>query len=169
MPLFGLIPAMTHNSLLKMAYASILACFLLASASLQAQSTNGAPQQIHWTQLDDAQLKLDSKPPLAWGVYQPDKKSRKKGSELVLILVGHRYMMLDIKARLVYLVMPSDLHAQGKDFESGDLANASNLIPSTDWTVRDVGPAELIRLTLGDYGRTLDVSLSHPPDLTSFY
>jgi hypothetical protein len=158
---------MAPNSMVKLA-VGIFACFLLTSALTQAQSA-AAGAQIHWTQLTDAQLKLDGKPPLTWGVYQPDKKSKKKGTDLVLVLVGHRYMMLDVKARLAYIVFPVDLHAHGNDFESDDLAKASNLIPSSDWTVRDVGPAELIRFTLGDYGRVLDVSIAHPPDLTSFY
>ena len=154
---------------LKLSFFAMLVCMFPASASLRAQASAGAGQQIHWTQLGDAQLKLDSKPPLAWAVYQPDKKSRKKGTDLVLVLVGHRYMMIDIKGKLAYQVLPTDLHAQGGDFESDDLAKKENLIPTTEWTIRDVGPAELIRFTLGDYGRVLDVSLSHPPDLTSFY
>ena len=114
-------------------------------------------------------MKLDGKPPLTWGVYQPDKKSKKKGSDLLLILVGHRYMMLDLNGKLAYVVYPSDIQAQEKDFESDDLAKADNLIPSSDWTVRDVGPAELVRFKLGDYGRVIDVSIAHPPNLTSFY
>jgi hypothetical protein len=158
---------MAPNSIVRIA-VGIIVCFLLTSALAQAQSADSGVQ-IHWTQLTDAQLKLDSKPPLTWGVYQPDKKSKKKGTDLVLVLVGHRYMMLDLHARLAYVVYPEDLHAQGKDFESDDLAKSINLIPSSDWTVRDVGPAELIRFTLGDYGRVLDVSIAHPPDLTSFY
>jgi hypothetical protein len=158
---------MAPNSIVKLALG-ICVCFLLVSIPAQAQSVSSA-QQIHWTQLTDAQLKLDSKPPLTWGVYQPDKKTKKKGTDLVLVLVGHRYIMLDLKAKLAYVVYAEDIHAQGKDFESDDLAKPSNLIPSSDWTVRDVGPAELIRFTLGDYGRVLDVSIAHPPDLTSFY
>jgi hypothetical protein len=158
---------MAPNSIVRIALG-ICVCFLLVSIPAQAQSA-ASEKQIHWAQLTDAQLKLDSKPPLTWGVYQPDKKTRKKGTDLVLVLVGHRYMMLDLKAKLAYVVYPKDIHAQGNDFESDDLAKAGNLIPSNDWTVRDVGPAELVRLTLGDYGRVLDVSIAHPPDLTSFY
>jgi hypothetical protein len=32
-----------------------------------------------------------------------------------------------------------------------------------------VGPAEIFQLTLGDYGRVLQLSLPHPPDLRPFY
>ena len=77
--------------------------------------------------------------------------------------------MLDTKARRVYVVPLTELHAQGEDFDSGDLAQPNNAIPSTDWTQRDVGPAELYRLTLGDYNRVMEVSLPHPPDLRAFY
>ena|ERR1700722_3182967 len=126
--------------------------------------------QIHWKPVEQAQLRLDDKTPLKWSVYQPDKKKDKKlASELILVLLGHRYLMLDTKARLVYVVPLAELHAQGGDFDSADLARPNNAIPSTDWTQRDVGPAELYRLTLGDYNHVMEVSLPHPPDLRAFY
>ena len=157
----------------------LLALALIAFAAsipnaLAARQTGTSSQAglIFWQQMTDAQLRLDGKAPLTWNVYQPgkkDKKAKSKDPNVVLVLLGHRYLMLDLRARLVYSVLPSDLHAHGKDFESGDLARESRLIPSTDWTLRDVGPAELIRLTLGDYGRVLEVSLPHLPDLRPFY
>jgi hypothetical protein len=114
-------------------------------------------------------VKLEGKTPLAWNVYQPYQKGKKKQSSLVLVLLGRRYLLLDIKARRVYAVLPSELEPRGADFESDDLAQASRLIPSSAWSTRDVGPAELIQLTLGDYGRVLVVQLPHPPDLRPFY
>jgi len=129
-------------------------------------------ERIHWKAVTEAQVKLDDKTPLGWNIYQPDrkdKKSAKKAPDLLLLLLGHRYLLLDLKSRLVYEVPLSSLQAHGPDFESGDLAQQSQLVPSTDWTERDVGPAELIRLTLGDYGRVLEVSLPHPPDMRPFY
>jgi hypothetical protein len=127
---------------------------------------------IRWKSVEMAQVRVDDKAPLKWNVYQPDKKSgkdKKRDAELVLVLLGHRYLMIDTKTRLVYVVPLSELHAQGTDFESGDLARPTQVIPSTDWTQRDVGPAELYHLTLGDYGRVLEVSLPHMPDLRAFY
>lgn len=108
-------------------------------------------------------MKLDDKTPLAWNVFQPAKKDKKK-TNLVLVLLGHRYLMLDTKARLVYQVPLADLQADGQDFETGELAQPARIVPSTDWSDRDVGPAELIQLTLGDYGRVLEVELPHPID-----
>ncbi len=128
--------------------------------------------QIHWKSVEAAQVRLDDKAPLKWSVYQPDKKDKKdkkRDADLVLVLLGHRYLMVDTRARLVFVVPLSELHSEGADFETGDLARQNNLIPSTDWTERDVGPAELYRFTLGDYGRVLEVSLPHMPDLRAFY
>ena len=147
---------------------------LAAQSSTAGQTGTSADSvRVHWKVLEMAQVRLDDKAPLKWNVYQPDKKDnkkdKKKDSDLVLVLLGHRYLMLDTKARLVYLVPVSDLQASGTDFESGDLAQDARLIPSTDWTQRDVGPAELFRFTLGDYGSVLEVSLPHMPDLRPFY
>jgi hypothetical protein len=158
----------------------LIAPLLVVLISLAAQpstagqaDTSSDALRVHWKSLEMAQLRLDDKTPLKWNVYQLDKKDnkkdKKKDSDLVLVLLGHRYLMLDTKARLVYMVPVSDLQAQGADFESGDLAQQARVIPSTDWTQRDVGPAELYRFTLGDYGRVLEVSLPHMPDLRPFY
>jgi len=147
-----------------------LACgtllFLCAAFLARASRPKGDDAgRIHWSPVPEAQVRLDGKTPLTWNVYQPDKKDKKKGSTLILVLLGHRYMMLDTKARVIYEVQPADVQAQGEDLESGDLAQPERLIPSTDWSDRDVGAAELFRLTLEDYGRVLDVELPHPLDI----
>ena len=113
-----------------------------------------------------AQLKLENKTPLQWNVYQTEKK---KEANLVLVQLGRRYMALDIRGKVAYYVFPSDLQAKGPDFESGNLFVQSRVMPTTAWSVRDVGPAEMVKLTLGDYGRAIDVELPHMPDLRAFY
>jgi hypothetical protein len=119
-----------------------------------------------WKSVGRAQLKLENKTPLQWNVYQTEKK---KEANLVLVQLGRRYVALDTRGKVAYYVFPSDLQAKGVDFESGNLFVQSRLMPTTAWTVRDVGPAEMIKLTLGDYGRALDVELPHMPDLRAFY
>jgi hypothetical protein len=128
--------------------------------------------QIHWKLVDMAQVRVDGKTPLKWNVYQPDKKDKKdkkRDSDLILVLLGHRYLMVDAKAHEVYVVPLAALHANGPDFESGDLAQDANEIPTTEWTSHDVGPAQLYKLTLGDYNHEMEVSIPHPPDLRAFY
>lgn len=143
----------------------VLSCGLFFGTNVLA--ARGADSgRIHWKQIQDAQLKLDSKVPLVWNVFQPDKK---KLGNLVLVLLGRRYVALDIKAKVAYSVVPADLQTQGKDFESDPLTKPERVIPTTEWSERDAGPAEIIKLTLGDYGRVLEVQLPHMPDLRAFY
>ena len=143
-----------------------LACALGLFASLAAFARGRDSERFHWKPVEGATVKLDGKPPLTWNVYQTDKK---KQSHLVLVLLGHRYLVLDTRSKSVYGVVPTELHAAGKDFETADLLQPSRKIPSRKWTMRDIGPAESIQLTLGDYGRELDVQLPHMPDLRAFY
>jgi hypothetical protein len=162
------------HSFLRFGTLAIISLLWLAPFSHEAvrAEAQDAGGRILWKSIEMAQVRVDDKAPLKWNVYQPDKKGnkdKKRDANLVLVLLGHRYLMLDTKARIVYLVPLAALHAQGPDFESGDLAQENELIPSSDWTDRDVGPAQLFRLTLGDYGRVLEVSLPHMPDLRPFY
>ncbi len=137
----------------------------LFSAAIAAAASDS--DRIRWKQVDESEVKLDDKPPIASNVYLPDKKSKRK--DIVLVLLGHRYLMLNTRDHLVYAVFLSDITKDGSDIETGDLAEPSRTIPSTDWTSRDVGPAQLIKLTLGDYNRVLEVELPHPVDLRGLY
>ena len=125
-------------------------------------SAAGGAERYHWKAVTEGQVKIDDKVPLTWNIYQPDKK---KDSNLVLMLLGHRWLMLNIKAKLVYQVARGDLQPRGADYESDDLAKLETLIPSSNWADHDVGPAEDIHVTLGDYGRVLEVELPHLMDL----
>jgi len=148
-------------------------CAIVLAASFLARSSFAQEDaQIRWKSVEMAQVRLDGKAPLKWNVYQPDKRSKgdkKRNADIALVLLGHRYLMLNLRSRLVYLVPLSELHADGLDFLSSDLAQQARVIPSTDWTDRDVGPAQIYRLTLGDYNHVMELSLPHMPDLRPFY
>jgi hypothetical protein len=145
----------------------VAVCLAATVFAVLVASAASDSDRIHWKQVDESEVKLDGKPPIGSNVYLPDKKSKKK--DIVLVLLGHRYLMLDTKSHLVYLIFLSDIQKQGDDIETADLADPSHIIPSTDWTSRDVGPAQLIKLTLGDYNRVLEVELPHPVDLRGLY
>jgi hypothetical protein len=159
----------TPLAIVRLLLLALLFLPLLDAAPVFAQDN----LQIHWKAVDMAQVRVDGKTPLKWNVYQPDKKDKKdkkRDSDLILILLGHRYLVVDAKAREVYVVPLASLRAQGPDFDStGDLEQDANMIPTTDWTSHDVGPAQLYKLTLGDYNHVMEVSIPHPPDLRAFY
>jgi hypothetical protein len=113
-----------------------------------------------WKSVDGAQLKLADRPLKIWNVYQPEKKKN-----LVLVLLYRRYVMLDLKAKTVYEVDPTTLTHSGDDLHSDDPEVSGKLIPSSEWYSRDVGPAQMIRVRLGDYGAMIEVALPHMPDL----
>lgn len=146
-----------------------LAMFLLCCAILLPTGSPASPAESDrflWKSVPRAQCKLDDKTPLGWNVFQTEKK---KESHLLLILLGRRYIALDIKARVAYSVARSDLQAKGADFESGNLFVPARVLPTEEWSLRDVGPAELIKLKLGDYGTNLQIELPHAPDLRGLY
>jgi hypothetical protein len=140
----------------------VVCVFLALSVFANVGARADDSSNLHWKPVDGSQIKLDDKVPLTWGVFQLEKK---KQPNLALVLLGHRYILVDSKARLAYVVFLTDIHAEGDGFSSGNLALASHVIPSVDWTEHDIGPAEEIRLTLEDYGHTLSVQLPHPLDI----
>lgn len=147
-----------HPSLHRPHFRFLIAACLLISISAPLSAGSGEAGKIHWKEVEAGQVKLDGKAPLKWDLYQPDKKKLK---HLVLVLLGHRYLALNLSKQTAYAVVPKDLQAQGKDLESDSLEKPERLIPSTNWTDKDVGPQERIQLTLGDYGRVLEVELPH--------
>jgi hypothetical protein len=142
----------------------LLAC-AFSLATMSAANAGGSGRYL-WKSVPRAQVKINDKTPLAWNIFQT---SQKKETNLVLVLLGRRYIALDIKARVAYSVALSELQPKAGDFESGDLFLQSKILPTDSWTVRDVGPAELIRLKLSDYGTNLQIELPHAPDLRGLY
>jgi hypothetical protein len=127
---------------------------------LVVASSLSAAGKITWKIEERAQLKIEGHVPIAWNVYTVEKKKN-----LVLILLGRRYMALDTKTKSVWEIDPKDLTAKGKDFESDEPESIGKKIPVTEWTQRDVGPAERILITLGDYGAKIELALPHMIDL----
>ena len=119
-----------------------------------------APGRVVWKLDDTAHLKIEEHIPIAWNVYRAEKRKN-----LVLVLLGHRYLALDLKSQLVYEIDPKSLTPHGSDFESDEPDSIGRLIPTLEWSDRDVGPAERVQVTLGDYGKTMAVELPHPIDL----
>jgi hypothetical protein len=119
-----------------------------------------AAGRVTWKIEERAQLQIGGHVPISWNVYTIEKKKN-----LVLILLGKRYLALDTKTKSVWQIETKDLTAKGKDFESDEPGEIGTPIPVLSWSARDVGPAERILITLGDYGAKIELALPHMIDL----
>lgn len=120
-----------------------------------------ATSTIIWKPVGDAILKITGrKPPKTWNVYQDAKKKQR-----VLVQMDNRYLILDAKTKEVYEITASQFQARKKLFQSPDPAATQHALPSTDWDMRDIGPAERIQVRLTGENIFLDVELPHPLDL----
>jgi len=130
--------------------------FLFCAAAGSAAS---GETTITWKPVETAVLKLDNRAVKTWIVYLAEKKK-----QLILIQLGQRYLALDTKAHTVYEFDPQTVKRKGTTVESPDLQRSWRQISSSEWATRDIGPAQLVRVKLLDYGRVLEVQLPHPYD-----
>jgi hypothetical protein len=137
---------------------------LAACAIMLATLNARADDKIVWREVEAAQLKLDGAGVNKWKLYVGEKKKN-----LFVIQLGRRMLALDKKAREVYELPPNVLQAHGKAYESGNPASIGRRIPTSEWEDRDIGPAELLRVKLGDYGSKLELQIPHMIDLRSVY
>jgi hypothetical protein len=119
-----------------------------------------AADKIVWKVNDTAQVKLEDRVPKTWGIWTIEKRKN-----LVLLLLGHRYLILDLKTHTVYEIQPDSVTKHADGVETDEPSAIGREIPTSDWVERDVGPAERVPIKLGDYGRTLELVLPHPIDL----
>src|SRR5580692_3253354 len=119
-----------------------LFAFVALSLATMTPAKSGDPGRFLWKSVPAAQIKIGEKTPLTWNIFQTGQK---KEANLVLVLLGRRYIALDIKARVAYTVLPADVQPKGGDLESGDLFVHAKVLPTDSWSLRDVGMAELIK------------------------
>ncbi len=149
-----------------------------------------AAETLTWKPVTAAVLKIDQRPAKGWNVYQAEKKHH-----LILVQLGRRFLLLDIKAHEVYELAPESLEQKGNELrwknaeiptaatqrkqtepatpgsgtDAAENGRAEKPLPSADWVVRDVGHALLVRVRLTAEGRVLEVQLPRPRDLRSLY
>jgi hypothetical protein len=118
-------------------------------------------KDIIWKPIDRAILEVTGrKPPKTWSVLQDEKNKAR-----VLVQLDDRYLVLDAKTKQVFEISSSQLQPHGKNFQSIDPSLTERAVPSADWDMRDLGPAERIEVRLVTDNTMLDVQLPHPLDL----
>lgn len=137
---------------------------------------------VRWKPVAMALLRVDDAPPKNWQVYRSEKRK-----QLILVRIGARFLLLDLQSRRAYELAARTLvrkqealewNDPGEPAQSASSAQAARdesakpdklLVPSSDWSMRDVGPAMRIRFRLTDEGRDFDVQFPIQPDLRQFY
>lgn len=137
--------------------ATLRATALALFAFVPLAALAGEPQTILWKPETTALLKLNGRPVKTWNVYRAEKKK-----DWILVQLGRRFLLLDTKQHTVRELDPATVKPNGKNVECQEPQGQEKRIESTDWMLRDIGPAQLVRLKLLDYGGVLDVQLPHP-------
>lgn len=166
-----------------------LRCMVMPLVLASIPAAPQQPPRIVWKPVAMALLRVDDAPPKTWQVYRSDRRK-----QLLLVQIGARFLLADLQARRVYELSsdtltrvkntlewtdPGDAPAQpaatvdatsdAKPASDQSARPAKRLLPSADWSMRDVGPAMRIRFRLTDEGRDFDVQFPIQPDLRQFY
>lgn len=141
---------------------TLVLCACLVVGSITAAL---AADTITWKPVGDAILRITGqKPAKQWSVYQ-DQKNKAR----VLVKIDSRCLILNAKTKEVFEIGASQIQEHGKKFQSHDPAATQRALPSTDWDMRDIGPAERIQTRLTDEKISIEVELPHPLDLRTPY
>jgi hypothetical protein len=147
----------TANISLLIAWA---AAFLLLALIAQPRAF-AANKPIIWKPVDNAILEIKGrKPPKNWNVLEDEKDK-----DRVLVELDNRYLVLNAKTKQVFEMSPAQLQPHGKNFQSADPSESQRALPSDNWDMRDLGPAERIEVRLSADNTILDVQLPHPLNL----
>jgi hypothetical protein len=123
-----------------------------------------AAERIVWKPLENAVLKVDERPAKVWNVYRAEKKDH-----LLLVTLGRRFLMLDIKGRKIYELDPTKFEQKNNELLWQEVDKPARPLPTADWMVRDAGRARRIRARLADEGRVLEVQVPITQDFRSVY
>jgi hypothetical protein len=123
-----------------------------------------AGERIVWKPLENAVLKVDERPAKVWNVYRAEKKDH-----LLLVTLGRRFLMLDIKGREIYELDPTKFEQKNNELLWHEADKPARPLPTADWVVRDAGRARRIRVRLADEGRVLEVQVPITQDFRSVY
>jgi hypothetical protein len=138
---------------------TILVAFV--SAFVCGSAAFAASKPIMWKANDRAILKVTGmKPPKSWSILEDEKQKSR-----VLVQMDNHYVLLDAKTKQAFEMSPSQIRAHGKNYESINPADTEKPLPSEDWDMRDIGPAERIQARLTTNNVLLDVELPHPLNL----
>ena len=136
---------------------------LVLAVALAASLAFGADQVV-WKPLENAVLKIDERPAKIWNVYRAEKKDH-----LLLVTLGRRFLMLDVREHEIYELDPAKLERKSNELLWHEADKPAKPLATADWLVHDAGRARRIRVRLADEGRVLEVQVPVQRDLRSLH
>ena len=107
-----------------------------------------AADKIVWKPLENAVLKIDERPAKIWNVYRAEKNDH-----LLLVTLGRRFLMLDVKEHQIFELDPTKFERKDKELLWHEADKPAKPLPTVDWVVRDAGRARRVRARLAAEGR----------------
>jgi len=123
-----------------------------------------AADKLVWKPLENAVLKIDERPAKIWNVYRAEKRGH-----LLLVTLGRRFLLLDVKERHIYELDPAKFERKDKELLWHEADKPARPLATEEWVVRDAGRARRIRARLADEGRVLEVQVPIQANLRGFY
>ncbi len=115
-------------------------------------------EKIVWKPVEGVIFRIDDRAPKIWSIYKPDKK------DMLLIQLGQRFLMLDVRAKQMYELAPEKLEHKGRDLIWMEADKPADPLLTEDWLVREIGPARRIRVKLSSESRVFDIEIALAPD-----
>ena len=149
---------------------------LALAAVLAAGSV--AADKIAWKPVKEVLLRVNERAPRKWNVYESEKMPG-----MYLVQFEKRVVLLDVKQREAFELDPESLVRSGagvvwEDVRAEAQTNPEPMPPGQgkprrlvveEWTVRDVGRADRIKVKLAGHGTVIDVQIVHPLSRRSAY
>jgi hypothetical protein len=127
---------------------------------LAANSHAADKDKILWKSIPNAILPVASRAPKIWNVFQAGKKT-----DPLLVQLGSRFLVIYVRNNEAYEIKPEQLEPRGEDFLWRESDKPPKPIPTSDWSIKDVGSASRILVKLAGEGRVLTIEIPQMPDL----
>lgn len=137
--------------------ARLIPLLLLAALGVTCAAAAGT---ILWKPMYQVILTLGGSPPKTWSVYRAEKQNA-----LVLVKLWRRYLLLDLREQTVYDLDPQKMKMVGEALEWSEADKPATPIVISDWSTRDIGPAERIRFRFGSSGDVLELEIPQMPGM----
>jgi hypothetical protein len=147
------IPISTRPQRRSLVAVAAAAFVLLATVAVPAAA---AGNPLTWKPAQQAILRVDDQALKEWDVFQIEKKN-----DRFLVQLGGRFLLVDAAQRQVFELAPATIERKGSDLLWDPVDRPAKPLATSNWVVRDVGPAQRIRVRLDAEGRALDLQVPH--------